>query len=74
MITKYKNLGTELSQKAMKEIIGGIARPPKTLWRCTADGIWYDKVCYSVQPYVPCSYYEPCTEIGTCSGGDFCIH
>jgi hypothetical protein len=28
MITKYKNLGVTLSQKEMKEIKGGISKPP----------------------------------------------
>jgi hypothetical protein len=28
MITKYKNLGITLSQKEMKEIKGGAAKPP----------------------------------------------
>ena len=41
MITKYKNLGMELSQKEMKEIKGGQV-PANTLWRCTDGNSFFD--------------------------------
>ena len=60
MITKYKKLGTQLSQKEMKEIKGGISKPPPNGRKyvcaayttpCVQDT---DVDCFLDCPSVPC--------------------
>jgi hypothetical protein len=65
MITKYKNLGTELSRKEMKKIKGGKAMT-NFLWRCTDGDETFD-LCTNIMPGgdppqcgISCFYVEPC--------------
>ncbi|MFT3827288.1 MAG: hypothetical protein QM731_25395 [Chitinophagaceae bacterium] len=72
MKKQMHQFGKSLSREQLKGIIGG--QPPKTLWRCLIEPGYYDNVCRTSQPQVPCNYSEPCTEIGTCTSRyDVCI-
>ena len=63
MITKYKKLGTALSQKEMKEIKGGIKPPHYNKYFCT-DGFASGYYCSDVDPGPTCLF--------TCSIVDVC--
>jgi hypothetical protein len=63
MITKYKNLGTALSEQEMKEIKGGIKPPHFHIYDCF-DGFSHFNYCSDVDPGPTCGV--------TCTVGDLC--
>ena len=72
-MSKYKIPGTPLTQQEMKNVKGGEAPPPKTLWYCLIEPGYYDYVCYWSQPRIPCNYSQDCVAYSTCTGNDVCI-